>query len=108
MIINFEEELLRSRLSVIENLDGLTAVLFEILTFQLKSFLVVFLPLRSPTHPKGVMIINFEEDLLRSRLSVIENLDALNAVRFEILTFQLKSFLVVFLPLRSPTEKELR
>ena len=54
------------------------------------------------------MIINFEEELLRPRLSVIENLDALTAVLFEILTFQLKSFLVVFLPLRSPTQKELR
>ena len=54
------------------------------------------------------MIINFEEELLRSRLSVIENLDGLTAVLFEILTFQLKSFLVVFLLLRSPTEKELR
>ena len=65
-------------------------------------------PTVKESYPKGVMIINFEEELLRSRLSVIENLDGLTAVLFEILTFQLKSFLVVFLLLRSPTEKELR
>ena len=78
-IPNFKKELLKSILSVSGNLEALTAVLCETLTFQLKSFLVDFLTL-SISEQKEVKIPNFEEELLRSRLSATENLDSLTAV----------------------------
>ena len=80
---NFEEELLRSRLSVTGNLDALTAVLCEISTFQLKSFLVDFLTL-SISEQKVVNKPNFQKELLKASLSLTENLDVSAAVRCEI------------------------
>ena len=84
---NFGNTWLGSSQSATQTLDALTAVLFEILTFQLMSFLVLFLTL-SISEQKKVEIPNFEKELLRSRLSFLENLDALTPVLFEILTFQ--------------------
>ena len=93
--LNFEEELLRSRLGITQNLDTSTTVLSEILALHLRSFLVIFLTL-SIFERRGVRVPNFEEELLRSRISVTGNLDALTAVLCEISTFQLKSFLADF------------
>ena len=93
--LNFEEELLRLRQSITQNLDTSTTVLSEILALHLRSFLVIFLTL-SIFERRGVRVPNFEEELLRSRISVTGNLDALTAVLCEISTFQLKSFLADF------------
>ena len=54
----------------------------------------------SISEQKGVKIPNFKEELLRSRLSVTENLDPSTALLYKTLSFQLKSFLMVFLSLR--------
>ena len=86
-LVKVEEQLVKSRLSVLENLDSLTGVVCEILPFQLKSFLVDSLTL-STSEWKVVKVPNFEEELVRSRLSVTKNLDFLTAVLCEILTFQ--------------------
>ena len=102
--LNFEEESLRSRLSITQNLDTSTTVLSEILALHLRSFLVIFLTL-SIFERRGVRVPNFEEELLRSRISVTGNLDALTAVLCEISTFQLKSFLVDFLTLSISEQK---
>ena len=96
--LNFEEKLLRSKLSTTKNLDTSTTVVSEILAIHLRSFLVVF-PTLTLFERRRVRIPNFQEELLRSRLSVTGNLDALTAVLCEISTFQLKSFLVDFLTL---------
>ena len=87
--------MLRSRLSITQNLDTSTTVLSDILALHLRSFLVIFLTL-GIFERRGVRIPNFEEELLRSGISVTGNLDALTAVLCEISTFQLKSFLADF------------
>ena len=102
--LNFEEKLLRSKLSTTKNLDTSTTVVSKILAIHLRSFLVVFLTL-TLFERRGVRIPNFQEELLRSRLSVTGNLDALTAVLCEISTFQLKSFLVDFLTLSISEQK---
>ena len=102
--LNFEEKLLKSKLSTTKNLDTSTTVLSEILAIHLRSFLVVFLTL-TLFERRRVRIPNFQEELLRSRLSVTGNLDALTAVLCEISTFQLKSFLVDFLTLSISEQK---
>ena len=90
---NLEKELLRPSLSLTQNLDALPAALLEILALHLRSFLTIFLTL-SIFEQKKNRITNFEEQLVKSRLSVLENLDSLTGVVCEILPFQLKSFLV--------------
>ena len=102
--LNFEEKLLKSKLSTTKNLDTSTTVVSEILAIHLRSFLVVFLTL-TLFERRRVRIPNFQEELLRSRLSVTGNLDALTAVLCEISTFQLKSFLVDFLTLSISEQK---
>ena len=102
--LNFEEKLLRSKLSTTKNLDTSTTVVSEILAIHLRSFLVVF-PTLTLFERRRVRIPNFQEELLRSRLSVTGNLDALTAVLCEISTFQLKSFLVDFLTLSISEQK---
>ena len=103
-IPNFEQNLLRLRLSLTENLDAVTAVLWEILTFQLKSFLVDFLTLNI-SEQKVVKIPNLGEELFRSRLSITENLNILPCVLSEMWTLHLRSFLVVFLTFSTSEQK---
>ena len=90
-IPNFGKELLRSRLSIMQNLYALTAVLRKMLSLHLKSFLVDFLTL-SISEWNLVKITSFGKELLKSSLSIMQKLDALTVVLPEILTFKLKSF----------------
>ena len=93
---NLEKELLRPSLSLTQNLDALPAALLEILALHLRSFLTIFLTLSVFEQKKtgSQKLVKVEEQLVKSRLSVLENLDSLTGVVCEILPFQLKSFLV--------------
>ena len=76
---NFGQKMLRLSQGIRQVLDGPATVLPEILPLSLKPFLVDFLTL-SIFEQRRVKIPNFEQNLLRLRLSLTENLDALTAV----------------------------
>ena len=90
-IPTFGRKLLRSSLSIMQDFEALTAVLREMLSLHLKSFLVDFLIL-SISEWNLVKITSFGKELLKSSLSIMQKLDALTVVLPEILTFKLKSF----------------
>ena len=91
MVPNFGDTLLRSCFAVTQNLDALATAVLEILTVYLGSFLGDFLTL-SISKQQTVKVPNLEEKLLRSRLTVMQNLDALTTVVLQILTVNSGSF----------------
>ena len=86
---NFRKNLLKLSLSFSQKLDSVTVVVLARLILQLQfKMLKDFISL-SISELKIVKTANFEETLLRSKLSITQYLDALTALDHNILTFSL-------------------